>query len=117
MKKCWHRDPKMRPAFSELCTELNRLLTSLAGYLDLETITGIIRESSPPVEADKEACDDTSSMSSLGDNILKKQDVMTSAGIAIHLQRTDSIIEEEADNDISVKPGIITSAIAEETDV
>ena len=35
MQKCWRADPAERPTFSELASSLDRLLQSVAGYLEL----------------------------------------------------------------------------------
>ena len=35
MRKCWRADPAERPTFSELASTLDRLLQSVAGYMEL----------------------------------------------------------------------------------
>ncbi len=116
MQKCWNKSPDARPTFSELSIEITRLLTSLAGYLDLETITGIIRESSPP-ETENHVCPTTlvdstnGSTSSLGEETLKEGDVVTAVGIAIHLERSNSIIQAEAES--KKRPGLAATTIDE----
>ena len=35
MRKCWRADPAERPTFSELASTLERLLQSVAGYMEL----------------------------------------------------------------------------------
>jgi len=35
MRKCWRADPAKRPTFSELASTLERLLQSVAGYMEL----------------------------------------------------------------------------------
>jgi len=35
MRKCWREDPAKRPTFIELASTLDRLLQSVAGYMEL----------------------------------------------------------------------------------
>ena len=35
MRKCWRGDPAKRPTFSEIASTLDRLLQSVAGYMEL----------------------------------------------------------------------------------
>ena len=37
MFKCWHVDPKERPKFSELVSQMSQTLESLAGYMDVSS--------------------------------------------------------------------------------
>ncbi len=115
MNKCWHKSPDKRPTFSELAAEITGLLTNLAGYLTLETINGIVRES-PPVEVENEKGGDSGSMSSLDESNLKKRDLVTPVGIAIHLERSNSILQEESLKCKSVQKGMMTTTISEETE-
>ncbi len=75
MKKCWHKSPDKRPSFSELAAEISGLLTNLAGYLTLETITGCTL---PVIKVE-----DAGSESSV--ESLRSADWETEPGIVIHL--------------------------------
>ena len=86
MRKCWRHNPDKRPLFSELASEIVNILTSIAGYLELETITGIVRK---PVSRGERRKKCVSLDTTLEDDGLKKQDVLTPVGIAIHLDPSD----------------------------
>ena len=38
MIKCWEDNPKLRPTFSKLVGNINRIMESMAGYLDISTL-------------------------------------------------------------------------------
>ena len=38
MRKCWRVSPEERPTFSELCSLVDRLLMSIAGYTELSMV-------------------------------------------------------------------------------
>ena len=55
MRKCWRADPTERPVFKELASTLDRLLQSVAGYVE---ITMTLPASEPgPEEANRETAD------------------------------------------------------------
>ena len=50
MLRCWWKDPSDRPTFSDLESDLNNFLTSVAGYLDFnEFALDVSSEPDPPV--------------------------------------------------------------------
>lgn len=55
MSRCWHSDPQRRPDFSELKTELGRLLDDADGYIDLDNFqdSGYPPLESPSDESEK----------------------------------------------------------------
>ena len=68
MLRCWWKDPDDRPTFSDLESDLNNFLTSVAGYLDFnEFALDVCADSDPvpshedghdlPVVTDEEQCD------------------------------------------------------------
>jgi len=55
MRKCWRANPAERPTFSELTSTLDRLLRSVAGYVEL---TMTLPAGQPgPEEANRETAD------------------------------------------------------------
>ena len=38
MQQCWHGDPDQRPIFSQLRDQINSIVTTMAGYLEISTI-------------------------------------------------------------------------------
>lgn len=81
------------------------MLTGLAGYLSLETITGFLNPESPSVTVtDTTNTDDVASSRKdmgLGKSLsssslnLKKHDIVTNVGISIHLERSASMDFDE----------------------
>ena len=49
MLRCWWKDPDDRPTFSDLESDLNNFLTSVAGYLDFNEFTLDVCANSDPV--------------------------------------------------------------------
>ena len=57
MRKCWRADPAERPTFSELVSTLDRLMTSVAGYIEVSMILPVSEIELAAGEADMEMSD------------------------------------------------------------
>ena len=44
MRQCWHKDPLQRPSFAKLASSLDRLLQTVAGYMELSMVLPADRE-------------------------------------------------------------------------
>ena len=38
MQQCWHGDPDQRPTFSQLRVQIDTVVTTMAGYLEISMI-------------------------------------------------------------------------------
>ncbi len=91
MRKCWYEKPEQRPSFSELASEIASLLTHLAGYLELETITGILSKAKQVEKRSIKSAYSADFDPALGVGSLSRQDILTPIGIAIHLDPSNDI--------------------------
>ena len=96
---CWKHNPDKRPTFTELISEIANILVPLAGYLQLETITGIIKDSQ---EEEKESTRPKRTTTSIR---LSQQDLVTPVGIVVHLDPcpddTDMVQQQQLTNSTS----------------
>ncbi len=122
MIRCWDQEPDARPSFSEIFRDIQTLLTGLADYLSLESITGFVNPANvvpstatEPEETghrDRQASnlEKSSSTSSLN---LKKHDIVTPVGISIHLERSPSIILEDEQTMLHKRTVSVQSTLAD----
>ena len=64
MLRCWWKDPEDRPTFSDLESDLNNFLTSVAGYLDFNEFALDVSPDLDPVPSHEEA----NGLSAVADN-------------------------------------------------
>ena len=84
MMKCWDIDPKKRPEFSKIASEVDHIMEVTGGYLELSTLA---------VEKEGEVMDDcrdsespVSDVSASVSQLIKG--IKTKAGITIQLEKS-----------------------------
>lgn len=83
MKECWNIDPKKRPTFLEIASEVDHIMEVSAGYLELSTIPK--KEGETMEEQNRSYSPDQDVMSSSVSQLIKG--VKTNAGITIQLDQ------------------------------
>ena len=84
MMKCWDIDPKSRPAFSEISSEVDHIMEVSAGYLELSALA-VEREGTVMEECRDSESPELDLPSSVTQLI---KGIKTKAGITIQLQET-----------------------------
>ena len=94
MNQCWLHNPEERPTFSEVASMVTNILEPIAGYLDLQTITGIVASHHEDNRHAKHKHQSTASL----DVPALSHGVTTPVGITIHLDRWSDSSDKALDD-------------------